>query len=172
MCYGQIHCASKFWGRRLHHDIHSSPDEGHATKSQKGTFNILSNEKAWLLSFSPASSSISAAYWVSLKNGYELNWHIRLIQTQTERPTALKEIHLNTEINKWATYHPVNLKLYLNDIFSDFFFSPEASGGTKKGGKKKGSSFQTVSALFRVRRKLFLTLSCYFVNLFLTAQVI
>ena len=88
----------------------------------KGTFNILSNEKAWLLSFSPASSSISAAYWVSLKNGYELNWHIRLIQTQTERPTALKEIHLNTEINKWATYHPVNLKLYLNDIFSDFFF--------------------------------------------------
>ena len=119
---GQIHCASKFWGSRLHHDIHSSTDEGPAAKSQKGTFNILSNEKAWLLSFSPASSSISAAYWVSLRNGCELNWHIRFIKPQTDRPTALKKmLHLNTEINKWAAYSPVNLKLYLNDIFSDFF---------------------------------------------------
>lgn len=28
--------------------------------------------------------------------------------------------------------------------------SPGDSGGSKKGGKKKGSSFQTVSAVFRV----------------------
>ena len=38
-------------------------------------------------------------------------------------------------------------------------FSPEASGGmAKRHGKKKGSSFQTVSALFRVRETIFDTL--------------
>nr|DBA27448.1 TPA: hypothetical protein GDO54_007939 [Pyxicephalus adspersus] len=44
-------------------------------------------------------------------------------------------------------YHKSSLKL-LASIFSNFA-TTEAAAGSKSGGKKKGSSFQTVSALFR-----------------------
>lgn len=44
-------------------------------------------------------------------------------------------------------------------------FSPDAKGGKKGGGKKKGGSFQTVSALFRVNFILRNTFYGYFFTL-------
>lgn len=54
----------------------------------------------------------------------------------------------------WWTFKAVFwFWLQINFYFYFFLNFAEAGGGGKKGGKKKGSSFQTVSALFRVREK-------------------
>lgn len=66
----------------------------------------------------------------SQKCGCKLRWHVRFIQAQAERSEVSKiknkqtktMLHFNTEISKWASNSPVDLKLYLNDIF--LIFSP------------------------------------------------
>lgn len=44
---------------------------------------------------------------------------------------------------------------YKTKELCDIVSFPAVEGGSKKGSKKKGSSFQTVSALFRVNQLFF-----------------